>query len=319
MLRFATPILIAAAAMPAAAQDIIIGEPNWFSGTVIANVLHDIIEQRTDLEVEIAAGTNPEIFGAIASNSGAYHVHADVWMPGHAQWVEDGRENGAIALATTTYDGRIGMCTPRYTADALGLRTIEDMARSEVIAGLDPDGDGDIPYWVGGEGWQMSAVGQIKLRDYGLRDSYEPVIAGEGDYQEDLYAAFANREHVVFACYEPMSWFAMEYIEYIEEPEFGEDEYTLVLPGDSDNWLEESTIRTAEELSTVQIGYATAIADAHPEIAPFLANFGLTNDDITEFMFMIDMKGMSIELAVQDWIVLNEEKINGWFSGVETL
>lgn len=315
MRRFAGPLVATLIApLPTLAQDIVIGEPNWFSGAVVANVLHEIIEGRTALEVEIKPGTNPEIFDAIADDTGAYHVHADVWMPGHTQWVDRGRQNDAIALSGAQYDGRIGMCTPRYTAQALDLRSVRDMARPDVIAALDPEGDG-IPYWVGGEGWQMSAVGQIKLRDYGLPDTYQPLIAGEGVYQEDLYAAMANREHVVFACYEPMSWFAMEFIEYIEEPAYGTDTYELVLPGDSENWLEESTIRTAEELSSVSVGYSLNMVREHPELANFFANFGLSNDDVTEFMFLVDMKGIDMESAVADWVAANAARIDAWFAG----
>jgi glycine betaine/proline transport system substrate-binding protein len=316
-LAFGGAILACAlAGVGAHAQDTIrIGEPNWFSGKVVAGVLEAIIEDRFNVQAEVIPGTNPEIFAAIDDNTDAYHIHADVWMPGHSNWVEPARNDGDIALSSADYDGRVGICAPRYTVEALNLRSVSDMGRPDVVEALDTDGDGRIPYWVGGEGWQMSAVGQVKLRDYGLSNAYDALITSESEFQASLFDALSRRDHIVFACYEPISWFAMDFIDFIEEPAYDPNNYTLVLPSEADDWLQKSRITTAEELSSVSVGFATSIAEDHPDIAAFLSRFGLTNDDITEFMFMADIKQIDMEFVIEDWVQANSARIDAWVNG----
>lgn len=301
---------------PVAAQETIrIGEPNWFSGTVVASVLEHIIETEFGVQAERIPATNPEIYESMLANDGAFHMHADAWLPGHNDWVDAGLSDGTLRMSDTEYAGKIGLCAPRYTVEALNLRAVGDMDNPNVISTLDSDGDGRIPIWVGGDGWQMTAVGTVKLRDYGLSQFYDAVVMDEPVYQEELYAAFARREHVVFGCYEPMTWFAMEYIEYIEEPAYDANRHNLVLPSQSDTWLQESTVLTGESPSSVKVVYSTEIERNHPEIGAFLSRFGLTNDDITEFMFLTELKGIEMEFVVADWVAANAGRVETWING----
>ena len=80
-----------ALAAPAMAADIVIGVPNWPSVNATAHILKVAIEQNLGLEVELQNGTNPIVFEAM--DSGAMHVHPEVWMPNqqnlHDTYVKD--------------------------------------------------------------------------------------------------------------------------------------------------------------------------------------------------------------------------------------
>ena len=80
-----------AMAAPAMAADIVIGVPNWPSVNATAHILKVAIEQNMGLEVELQNGTNPIVFEAM--DSGAMHVHPEVWMPNqqnlHDTYVKD--------------------------------------------------------------------------------------------------------------------------------------------------------------------------------------------------------------------------------------
>ncbi|MEL6646102.1 MAG: glycine betaine ABC transporter substrate-binding protein [Pseudomonadota bacterium] len=311
-------ILLACILLPVCAyaqSPIKIGQPNWYSGEVVAKVLESIIEDRFDVPVDIVPGTNPEIYGSIAAQDGAYDMHADMWLPGHSNWVDPMVADGLMRISDVEYDGKIGLCTPRYTAETLNLRTVEDLARGDVISALPTDNDGRVPVWVGDEGWQMTAVGTVKLRDYGLDASYKPLVTSEPAFTDELYAAMGRRENIVFACYEPLSWFAMEFIEYIEEPAYDPALHNLVLPSESDNWLSESSVTTGESLSRVSVGYSTRIVRDHPQVAGFLSRFGMTNEDITEFMFLNQIKGIEMDFVVQDWVSANATRVEAWING----
>ena len=63
----------------AQAADVIIGVPNWPSVLATAHVLKVAMEENLGLEVELQNGTNPVVFEAM--DSGAMHVHPEVWLP----------------------------------------------------------------------------------------------------------------------------------------------------------------------------------------------------------------------------------------------
>lgn len=298
-----------------AAEPIRIGEPNWFSGKVSAMVLKEIFSSRYGYDAEIIPGSNPEIYHGMTGTDGAapVDIHADSWQPGHSGWTAEALKAGTMALSAEGYEGRIGLCAPQYTLDKLGVKTVDDLKKPEVRKALDRDGDGEIEVWVGGAGWQMTAAYEVKLRDYGLESAgYTALIEGEGDYQTKLYAGFARRRDMVFACYEPMSWFAMEHIGYVTEPAYDPAKHNLVLPGESDDWKTKSRVTVGEEVAQVRVAWSTDLRKRFPKAAVLLQRFGLTNDDMVEFMFMADIKGIALDEVVRDWVKANEGRIAAW-------
>lgn len=301
-------------AAPALAADAIrIGAPNWFSGQVAAKVLAEIMETRFGYPVEVIDGGNPEIYAGMTRQDGAtpFDIHADSWQPGHAGWTAEAVKDGEMALSSGAYDGRIGLCAPRYTAEALNIRTVADLKKPGMAEKLDIDGDGRGDMWVGAEGWMMTAAYEVKIRDYGL-DGFDALIAAEGEFQKTLYDAFAARDHLVFACYQPMTWFAMEHIEFIAEPEYDPAKHDLTLPGEDPEWKARSRVTVGEQVSRVSVAWRTDLAQRFPRAAALLDDFALTQDDLVEFMFMADIKGVALDAVVRDWVAANEARIAAW-------
>ena len=77
--RVGLAALASSVALPAMAADVVIGVPNWPSVLATAHVLKVAIEENLGLEVELQNGTNPVVFEAM--DSGAMHVHPEVWLP----------------------------------------------------------------------------------------------------------------------------------------------------------------------------------------------------------------------------------------------
>jgi glycine betaine/proline transport system substrate-binding protein len=296
-----------------AADKIRIGEPNWFSGKVAAMVMAEIFSTRFGIESEIFPGSNAMIYDGM--KDGSIDLHADSWQPGHADWTGASVAAGDMALSTTTYEGRIGMCVPRYTAEKHDIKTIADLKRPGVAALFDPDGDGVSEVWVGAEGWQMAAAYEVRLRDYGLEPAYRALIEPEPEYQKTLYAGFETRRDMLFACYEPISWFAMEHIAYVAEPPFTDAGHTLVMPSEGADWKARSSITVGERVADVTVAHVTSLNTRFPEAATFMSRFGLTNDDMTEFMFMSDIKGIALDEVVRDWVKFNKARIDAWAGG----
>ena len=134
MRRLLSHILVGVAsitmmASTAQAADIVIGVPNWPSVRVTAHVLKTVMEENLGLEVELQNGTNPVVFEAM--DSGAMHVHPEVWMPNqvnlHKKFVE---EKGSVKMNPNGVAGDQAMCVTKGTAERTGIKELSRAVES---------------------------------------------------------------------------------------------------------------------------------------------------------------------------------------------
>lgn len=306
-------IVLTMSATSASAQEAVrIGQPNWFAGELIANILSRVIEQEFGVETVLVPGGNAEIFSAMAAADGEIDIHSDTWMPNHAAWVDPAIEQGAIALSQANYDGVDALCVPRYVSEEFGINSVADLIseRGREIFDVNADGRGDI--WIGADGWGSTRVMQVKMRDYGLQDHLDGILMPEGDFQNILFERMAAREPIAFYCYQPHFWFAYDYITVLEEPAYDPTRWSLVSPDDSADWLADSEILTGDEIKDVQISYSTRLEQSHPEVAQFLSVFGVSGEAMTELIFLAQVKEIGLEFVVDDWLAANEALIATW-------
>jgi len=308
-------VLAAPAAVAQQRQTINVGQPNWFAGELVGEILARVIEERFDIPTQTVPGTNGEIFEGMTQPDGGVDIHADIWMPNHAGWVGPALQADQIALSGNAYEGVDALCVPRYVSEEYGINTVADLIGSNGRDIFDVNGDGRGDIWIGAEGWGSTEVMQVKMRDYGLEEFLDPLLISEGDFQEVLFARQASRQPVAFYCYQPHVWFALDYITVLEEAPYDPASYVKIASAESENWLEESRISTGDIIKDVQIGYATRLRDTHPEVVGFLSSFGLSGDELTELIFLIQVKDIGMEYVVDDWIALNSARIDQWVSG----
>ncbi|WP_162844872.1 glycine betaine ABC transporter substrate-binding protein [Pontivivens insulae] len=308
-------LLSATSASAQSPDPIRIGQPNWFAGELIAKILANVIEAEFDVAVELVPGSNPELFGGMVADTPTVDIHTDTWMPNHASWVNPAVAAGTMALSQSAYPGVDAMCVPQYVSEQYDIRSVDDLIseRGREIFDIDADGRGDI--WIGAEGWGSTRVMQVKMEGYGLSAELTPMLMSEGDWQEILFDRMAAREPVAFYCYQPHVWFAYDYITVLEEPPHDPANWQLVSPEESENWIAESNITSADDIKDVQITYATRLRDSHPEVAGFLSQFGVSGEAMTELIFLAQVKEIGLEFVVEDWIAVNQPLIDDWVAG----
>ena len=156
----------AVVAGPALAADIVIGVPNWASVNATAHILEVVIEENLGLDVELQNGTNPIVFEAM--DSGAMHVHPEVWMPNqqnlHDTYVKD---NGTVVMNENPVQAEQGMCVPTYIAEQNDITSIDDLSDPDKMAIFDTDGNGTPEVWIGAPGWASTVVEKIRAKSYG--------------------------------------------------------------------------------------------------------------------------------------------------------
>jgi len=315
-MRPTKPILAATlmmSAAPAFAADIVIGVPNWPSVNATAHILKVAIEQNLGLDVELQNSTNPIVFEAM--DSGAMHVHPEVWMPNqqnlHDTFVQD---KGTVAMNPNGVPSFQGMCVDQATADANGITSIDDLSNPDIAALFDGNGDGRGELWIGAPGWASTNVEKIRAKSYGYDQTLDLIEIDETVAYADLANAIKANEPWAGFCYSPHYVFALHDMQILEEPAYDAAKWNVVQPTDDPNWLEVSDAPVAWDTAYLHIHYAKALDDAFPSVANMLGNVDLTTDDVSEMTFALVIDKQEPLAFAEAWVAANEDAVLTWFS-----
>ncbi|MEX0284603.1 MAG: glycine betaine ABC transporter substrate-binding protein [Paracoccaceae bacterium] len=298
---------------PALAADIVIGVPNWPSVNATAHIMKVAIEQNLGLEVELQNGTNPIVFEAM--DSGAMHVHPEVWLPNqqnlHDTFVKD---NGTVAMNQNGVAAFQGMCVDKATADANGIVSIDDLTNPDIAAIFDSDGNGQGEVWIGAPGWASTNIEKIRAKSYGYDQTMELT-------ESDETLAYANLDNAIKAgkpwvgfCYTPHYVFALHELTVLEEPKYDAAKWNVIQPTDDPEWLEKSDAGVAWDLAYLHIHYAKALEESHPEVAKLLANMKFDTDTVSAMTFALVVDKQEPLAYAEAWVAENEDAVLGWLS-----
>ena len=114
-------------------------------------------------------------------------VYTDLWMPNQqAIWDKYIVEAKSVGH-NEPYPGTQKMYVPHYMADM--VKSFDDLAKPEIAAMFDKDGNGKGEYWAGDAGWKSTKMWQVKFKSYGLTDLWEPEIVSDATFKAQLKAA----------------------------------------------------------------------------------------------------------------------------------
>ncbi|WP_085821508.1 ABC transporter substrate-binding protein [Ruegeria meonggei] len=298
---------------PAMAADIVIGVPNWPSVNATAHILKVAIEQNLGLEVELQNGTNPIVFEAM--DSGAMHVHPEVWMPNqqnlHDTYVTD---KGTVTFNANGVEAFQGMCVDKATAEANDIKSIEDLTNPDNAALFDSNGDGQGELWIGAPGWASTNVEKIRAKSYGYDQVFELTEIDETVAYANLDNAIKAGEPWVGFCYTPHYVFALHDMQILEEPAYDAAKWNVLQPTDDPDWLEKSDAGVAWDLAYLHLHFAKSLEDEHPEVATLLSNMKLDTDTVSAMTYALVIEGKEPEAYAQEWVGANEDAVLGWMS-----
>ena len=295
----------------AKAEKIVIGTMNWAYMQVMSNVLKVLIEDNYGEEVEFVPGKHAMFFKAMDNGKGEVDIFPDFWLPNNQGMADEYvTDRGTVAITQGTFTGRDAFCTTKYTKDTLGLNTIYDLAKPEVVQALDTNGDGLGELWLGGPGWTSTEYHKVQARDYGFNDLYELQEYEEALVISKIDAAVKANKALVFACYAPHHIFGLH--EIIDEGEHDPEKWTAVHPSDSTNWYEESHMATSFPLSTSYIAYSKRLDTTAPEVVNFLNRVVFGTALINEWSAAIDVDKRDAVDYSKEWIAENTDTVDAW-------
>ncbi|SLN54329.1 Glycine betaine-binding periplasmic protein precursor [Roseovarius litorisediminis] len=304
MMAFAAPVM---------AADIVIGVPNWPSVNATAHILKAAIEQNLGFEVELQNGTNPIVFEAM--DSGAMHVHPEVWMPNqqnlHDTFV---KEKGTVVMNPNGVEAFQGMCVDKASADKHGITSIDDLSNPDIAALFDTNGDGQGEAWIGAPGWASTNVERIRAKSYGYDQTLELTQSDETIAYANLANAIKAGEPWLGFCYTPHYVFALHDMQILEEPPYDAAKWNVKQPTDDPNWLEVSEAGVAWDLAYLHIHYAKSLENDFPAVASMLSKVNFDTKAVSDMTFAVVIDKKDPAAYADEWIAAHEDQVLGWFA-----
>ena len=299
----------------AAAADIVIGVGPWPSINATANVLKQVIEQNFGLTVELQNGNNPIIFEAM--DRGIMQIHPEVWLPNqqnlHDKYVNDKK---TVLMNDHAVDAFQGMCVDKTHAEANNIKSILDLTKPEIAAIFDTDGNGRGDLYIGVPGWESTNVERVRAKSYGYDQTMDL-------HESDETIAYAGLDNAIKAgkpwlgfCYAPHYVFAQhkDDLVILEEPAYDASKWHVTQPTEDPNWLQNSEAPTAWEVVHLNLHYAKALEQTHPELLPLMRNFNLDTDTVSAFTSALVVDKQDPEVFAKDWVAKNEDQVLRWLA-----
>jgi glycine betaine/proline transport system substrate-binding protein len=302
------------AASSAAAQDatVKIGDLTWTGARAIAHVIEAVIEGPLDGEAEIVSGLSDGsvIAAGMDKGDGSADVYTDLWMP-NRQGIWDQYIDGAGTVAVNQpYPGTQQMYVPAYMADQVS--SVEDLRKPEVAAMFDKDGNGKGEYWAGDAGWKSTRMWQVKFKDYGLSELWEPEILPDATFKAQLKTAIQREKPILFYYWTP-EWVHAAYdLHEIEEPERydGCEDHNL----DAEDWLETSKFDCKSSDAQIYVAYSKSLEKRNPPVAKFLSQLQLDPKVVNNWILQIGRDELDPRDVAEDWVADNMDIVNSWIN-----
>lgn len=295
----------------AQAADVVIGVPNWPSVRVTAHVLKTVMEDNLGVDVELQNGTNPVVFEAM--DSGAMHVHPEVWLPNQAnleaKFVND---KGSVRQNPNGVNGDQAMCVTKGTAERTGIKELIELSNPEMAKNFDTDGDDKGEIWIGAAGWASTNVEKIRAKSYGYAETMNLKELDETLALAEVDNAVAQKKDIVFFCYTPHHMFALHELVILKEPAYDEAKWNVKQPTDDPNWLENSSAPVAWNTAQLKIHYATSLEKSNPEVAALLSQVKLDTDTVSKMTFALVVEKQDPAEFAKKWVAENGAIVDSW-------
>ncbi|MGO1367742.1 MAG: glycine betaine ABC transporter substrate-binding protein [Senegalia sp. (in: firmicutes)] len=246
---------------------------NWAEGVAMTNLAEAILEEKMGYDVESTTAEPGLIYTSLAE--GDYDAFLDGWLPlTHGDFMDQFGDDVAD-LGPNYENAKIGLVVPSYVdVDSIEeLNENKDLFEGQIV-GID-SGAGIMK--ASGE-----AIEEYDL-DFELLESSGPVMTTE------LSSAIKDEKPIIVTGWTPHWKFSRYDLKFLEDPKkvYGESE----------------TIHTIARKN---------IKEDMPEVATFLENFKMNDDQLGGLMGEIsDSDKEPLEVA-KEWMNENEELVNGW-------
>ena len=293
-----------------AQQTVAISDLNWTGAKAIAHVIKAVIEGPLKSEAVIKQGMSDQaiISEGMDKGDGSVDVYTDMWMP-NQQPIWDKYIDEAKSVAhNSPYLGTQGMFVPHYLADK--IKSFADLAKPEIAAMFDKDGNGKGEYWAGDAAWKSTKMWQVKFKSYGLAELWEPEIVSDATFKAQLKAQYAAQKPILFYYWTP-EWIHAAYdIRPLSEPDHTEGCMDLKL--DQEDWLEASTFKCKHSDAQIYVAYSKSLEKRNPAAAKFLSQVQFDPAVVNDWILKIGRDKEDPQDVAEAWLEANMDTVKKW-------
>ncbi len=304
--------LILSSSSAFAQEKVRISDLSWTGAKAIGYVIKAVIDGPLNSEAEVVQGLSDQqiVAEGMDKGDGSVDVYTDMWMP-NQQPIWDKYIVDAKSVAhNEPYKGTQGMFIPTYMTDK--VKTIEDLLKPEIAALFDKDKNGKGEYWAGDAGWKSTKMWQVKFKDYGLNELWEPEIVSDATFKAQLKAAYVEQKPILFYYWTP-EWLHAAYdLTPVDEPPFTEGCMDLKL--DQEDWLEASKFKCKHNDAIVYVAYSKSLEQRNPPAAKFLGNIKLDPAIVNDWILRIGRDGEDPQDVAEEWVEANMDIVNQWIN-----
>ncbi|TYC52469.1 amino acid-binding protein [Rhodobacterales bacterium] len=304
-------VVVSLVPLPVSAAGLVIGVPAWPSAEVTAHIIADTLHDKYGVDADLQERGTLTILADIGR--GRIQVHPEIWLPNLNVMVDKlSKQDNVLRLGPHTVAASQNICVTNETAQQTGVKAVGDLAKAEIAAKFDSDGDGMGEMWIGAPTWSSTEIERIRARSYGYDKTMTLLEMPEDVAMASVDAAVAVGRPIVFYCYGPHHVFALHDIVRLEEPPHDPARWSIVTRAQDDKWLEKSKADTAWGASSFQVGYAASLEKDMPEVAAFLSAMEFQPEDVTEMSYAVVVEGKAPEEVARSWMSENADRIGEW-------
>jgi len=304
-------LMVAAFSSGARAGSVVIGVPAWPSAQVTAHIIADTLKDRLGVDAELRERGTLTILADIGR--GNIQVHPEVWLPNLRSTVKKlAEEEKVLRLSPHGVAATQNICATLETLDQTGIKAVADLAKPDMAAKFDSDGDGKGEIWIGAPTWSSTEIEKIRAHSYGYDRTMTLLEMPEDVAMAAVDAAVSVGRPIVFYCYGPHHVFELHNVVTLEEPAYDPARWTIVTRAQDNDWLEKSHADTAWDASRFQVAYAASLDADMPEVASFLAAISLKPEDVTAMSYAVVVEGKDPEEVARAWMAENKDRIGEW-------
>ncbi|UVC15358.1 glycine betaine/L-proline ABC transporter substrate-binding protein ProX [Mesorhizobium onobrychidis] len=276
-----------------------------------------VMQGLKDLGYDVAepAQLQIELYHVTIGN-GDLDFNAEHWEPLHkAFWEKAGGAAKLMPIGKLWSNAVQGYLIDKKTADATGIKYLEDLKDPEKAKLFDIDGDEKADLYGCDPGWGCERVIEHQLDAYGLRDTVEHLQGGYNAIIPDAIERFKEGKPVLYYSWTPF-WLS-----------------SVLRPGKDVVWLnvKETSLPDGQTGSTTVPGLGnlgfpvndvmiianTAFLKANPSAKKFFELVQIPTEDINaenQFIFKGEKSNEQVLKRTTDWIAAHKSEWDKWIA-----
>lgn len=248
---------------------------NWAEGVAYTHLAEAVLRDKMGYEVELTAADVAPAYTAVAQ--GSHDAFMECWRGLHQDYLD--RYSDDLVSLGNVYEGtETGLAVPTYV-------TIDTIA--ELDAAAEQFG-GKITGIDAGAG-MMVKIEEELIPEYNLENI--TLMASSGPAMTAALAdAYGNEEWIVVTAWKPHWLFGRWDMKFLKQ--------------DPDNIVWET--------GDIEIIGRADLAEDKPELAQFLSNMYLTDEQLSDLMVQINESSETVEVVAKAWMEANEDVVEAW-------